>query len=90
MKELLQSHSFLTHLAGLFGVVGSGLVVPNSPAVSIAVALVTGITQAAHAYTKVRTQPQVSGMDLGIRLPPPSLTNAAGTAEVAEHTEPSA
>lgn len=87
MKELLQSHSFLTHLLGLFGLVGANVVVPNSPAVSIAVAAITGISQAAHAYSKVRTQPNVSGIDVGIRLPPPSLTNAAGTAPLADHVD---
>lgn len=73
MAALFTSQSFLTHLLGLLGILGANWAVPNSPAVSIAVAAVTGITQAAHAYTKVRTQPTVSLPDTGVRLAPPSL-----------------
>lgn len=76
MKALFSSHSFLTHIFGLFGVLGAGVAVPNSPVLSLAVALVTGATQAAHAYTKVRTQQTVSLPDTGIRMAPPPLDGA--------------
>ena len=78
MAALLTSHSFLVHLLGLFGVVGAGMAVPNSPSVSIAVALMTGISQAAHAYQTVRTQATVTLPDTGIRMTPPPVPKLEG------------
>lgn len=58
--DFLHSRTFITHLTGLAGIVGTGYAVPNSPAISIAVAALTGITQAAHAYQAVKVAPSVS------------------------------
>lgn len=58
--DFLHSRTFITHVTGLAGILGAGYAIPNSTPVSIAVAALTGLTQAAHAYQAVRTQPQVT------------------------------
>lgn len=85
--DFLHSRIFITHVSGLFAAIASGYAVPNSPVLSLAVALITGITQAAHAYSKVKAAEQVTSADLSSVIVPTQLMNAAGTAPIeAPHT----
>lgn len=64
-KFLAFFHSpVVTHIIGVAGTLTAGVVIPNSPAASIAIAAITGITQASHAYATVRTQPGVGQADV--------------------------
>lgn len=62
--DFLHSRTFLTHVTGLASILGAGVALPNSTAASVAIAALTGITQAAHAYQTVRTQPKVTEADV--------------------------
>lgn len=83
MLDFLHSRTFITHLTGLLGVAGSGWLLPNSPAVSIAMAIITGITQAAHAFNNLKGKPTVDvAQSMSHLIVTPGLYNAAGTAQV--------
>lgn len=61
---LLNSRKFMMYVVGLASIVGLNHSIPNSATASLAIALLTGVTQAAHAYQTVRTQPTVSVADV--------------------------
>ena len=78
---MLKSDVLATHLTGLVALLGSAWAMPNSPIVSLAIALLTGLTQAVHAYERVKGQATVSSSDLtatGVT----QLFNAKGTQAV--------
>lgn len=62
--DFLHSRTFVTHLTGLAGILGAGAIVPTHPAVTLAIAALTGITQASHAYQAVKTKDAVSVEDI--------------------------
>lgn len=62
--DFLQSRTFVTHITGLLGILTTSLAVPNSTLVTLAVALLTGITQASHAYQATRAKPTVTTNDI--------------------------
>lgn len=78
--DFLQSRTFITHITGLLGILTTSMAVPNSTLVTLAVALLTGITQASHAYQATRVKPVVTTNDIlsaisnsNATVPAPSL-----------------
>jgi len=55
MFDFATSRIFATHVTGLLSIVVAGHTMPNTPLVALAIAVLTGITQAAHAYQNVKT-----------------------------------
>ncbi len=88
MLDFLQSRTFITHVTGLLALLGTAWSMPNSPLLSLAVALLTGVTQASHAYQNVKGKANIDSGDLSTLITSPGLYNAAGTAQVEAHPIP--
>jgi len=81
MLDFLQSRTFITHVTGLLGILATAYGAPNSPLFSFAVAVLTGVTQAAHAYQN-GAKPVVTAMPDFTAPTGTRLYNAAGTEPV--------
>lgn len=64
LLDFLISRTFFVHVTGLLSILGAGWAIPNSQTASLAIAAITGITQAAHAYKSVREQPTLGQADV--------------------------
>jgi len=74
MFDFLQSRTFVTHITGLLSIIGAAWVIPNTPIISLAIAILTGITEAAHAYQNVRLQPTLTSADLKEAITPDAIS----------------